>query len=253
MKLKSILIDDLADVRQTLRIMLEEFCGDQVEVIGEADGVKSGIEQIEQLRPQLLFLDINLGVGTGFDILSRFAQPTFFEVIFVTDYQEYAVRAFEVAAVGFVPKPISIDLLKKFVGRAAERVALSEVGKTTKVLLDNHQKSAPTEEVVTLPLSDRKLAFVRIADIVYCQAMEKETMVITAAGERITTLRNLGKLEEMFDSLGFHRIHHSYLIHEKYIRQYDKDSQKVLMSNGQRLEVSDRKRNAFLQSFLALK
>lgn len=252
MKIKSVIIDDHAEVRDTLRIMLTEFCGNQVEVVGEASGVKSGIEQIEKLKPQLVFLDINLGIGTGFDILSRFKQPTPFEVIFVTDYQEYAVRAFEVAAVGFVPKPISIELLQKYVNRAAERISAQETGKSTKVLLENYQKNGQ-DTVTTLPLSNRKLGFVRIGDIVYCQAMEKSSLVITAQKERIETTRNLGRLEEVFDNLGFHRIHHSFLVNEKHILSYDKDSQKVEMSNGQRLDVSERKRNDFLKKFLSPK
>jgi two-component system, LytTR family, response regulator len=247
--IKSLIIDDLADVRETLNIMLTEFCGDQITVIGEADGVKSGIEKIEKLKPQLVFLDINLGIGTGFDILSRFPQPAPFEVIFVTDYQEFAVRAFEVAAVGFVPKPISIELLQKYVGRAVERISLNETGKSTKILLENHQKR-DQEQTLSIPLSGGKLRFIRIADIIYCQAMAKESVIITAQKERITTTRGVGKLGELLDAFGFHLIHGSFLVNEKHIHEYDKDDQKVRMSNGQKLDVSDRKRNDFLKKFL---
>jgi two-component system, LytTR family, response regulator len=234
--------------------MLTEFCGDQITVIGEADGVKSGIEKIKELTPQLVFLDIQLGIGTGFDILSRFPQPTPFEVIFVTDYQEYAVRAFEVAAVGFVPKPISIELLQKYVGRAVERISLNETGKSTKILLENHQKhqnhQESQEQTLTIPLSGGKLRFIRIADIVYCQAMAKESVIVTAQKERVTTTRGIGRLGELLDAFGFHLIHGSFLVNEKHIHEYDKDDQKVRMSNGQRLDVSDRKRNEFLKKFL---
>lgn len=248
MKMKSLIIEDNASVRETLICMLQEFFDTQIEVIGEADSVKTGIEQITILKPQLVFLDIDLRIGTGFDILSRFPQPAPFEVIFVTDYKEYAVRAFEVAAVGFVPKPISLELLEKYINRAYERLSLNEVGKSAQVLLENHKKNEQ-EQMITLPRRDKRLAFVRISDIIYCQAMEKESFIITTQKETIATLRGLGKLEELLGKLDFHRIHNSFLVNRNYIKEYDTENQKVQMSNGQRLEVSDRKRNAFLQSF----
>lgn len=131
MIMKAVIVDDVELTRNTTRQMLEAFCEDDVEVIGEAESVTAAIKIINQLKPDLVFMDLDLGAGrevsdpntlqagkSGFDVLNAFDLPLPFEVIFVTAYQGYAIEAFELAAIGYVLKPLSPAKLIKYVERA---------------------------------------------------------------------------------------------------------------------------------------
>jgi two-component system LytT family response regulator len=252
--IKSIVVDDVQSVRQTIKSMLRDYCNDLVEVVGEAFDVSSAIEEINRLKPQLVFMDIQFDHtdgNEGFDVLKYFEEAIPFEVIFITDYYrnaDYLVQALEVAAVGFVSKPIEKEKLIKYIQRAKERIDLNEIGKSPQVLLENQTiKEHSQEQTIGINCVGGKLKFVRIADIIYCQAKDGLVQVITTSSV-LNTDRTLDRFGEILPKNHFFRIHHNCLVNLYHVKEYISggDSKKVHMSNNVFREIATRRVNDFL-------
>jgi two-component system, LytTR family, response regulator len=249
--IKSIVVDDVQAVRQTIKANIRDYCDDLVEVIGEAFDVNSAIEEINRLKPQLVFMDIQFEYTDGkegFDVLKHFGQEVPFEVIFITDYGQnanYLTQAIEVAAVGFVPKPIDKELLIKYVERAKERIDRNETGKSPRVLLENQSKEQLSQEQsIGINCVNSKLKFVKIANIIYFHAKEGLVQVITTT-ETLNTDRTLNRFSEILSKYHFFRIHHGDFINLHHVSEYQEGQQTIRMKNNTILKIADRRVNDF--------
>jgi len=247
MKLKAILIEDEYNVRQGFLKLLDRYCND-VEVIGQAESVEDGLSLINKSDIDILFLDINLPDGTGFDLINQVEEVNF-HIIFVTAYNQYAVDAFKLSAVDYLLKPISPDLLIK----AIEKV------KKIDPIRSNPQKSqiSNLQTFMSKPNNPDNKIIVRyqgglqllpIKDIVYCCAEGSYTFFKLADGTKYLAsvyLKEYGKLLEPYD---FARCHHSYLINLRQVKEIKKsDGGSCVMNDGTSVPISSRKRNFIIE------
>ena len=241
--LKSIIIDDELKSRESLRILIEDFC-EGVAVSALCQNVAEGLAAIEKHRPDVIFLDIQMQRETGFDLLNKIKQINF-EVIFTTAYSEYAIKAFKFSAIDYLLKPIDIEELKAALLKVEKKIGGSINGRLQQ-LMDNLKGGNTENFKLALPTSDG-LIFIKVNDIVYCEASSNYTNIYMLDGKKHLVSRTLKEYEEMLTESNFFRIHHSYLINLNLVKKYVRgDGGYVIMNNDTSLDVSKRKKEAFL-------
>ncbi len=241
--LKSIIIDDELKSRESLRILIEDFCTG-VEVSQLCQNVAEGLVAIEKHKPDVIFLDIQMQRETGFDLLNKIKEVTF-EVIFTTAYSEYAIKAFKFSAIDYLLKPIDIEELKASLLKVEKKIGGSITGRLEQ-LMDNLKGGNTENFKLALPTSDG-LIFIKVNEIVYCEASSNYTNIYMLDGKKHLVSRTLKEYEEMLAESNFFRIHHSYLINLNLIKKYVRgDGGYVVMNNDTSLDVSKRKKEAFL-------
>jgi len=239
--LKSILVDDEVSSRRSLHKVIEDHCPDLV-VVGEADSVESGRATILRLQPDLVFLDVEMKDGTGFDLLDSLEKITF-GLIFVTAFEKYAIRAFHFSALDYLLKPVGKDDLRSAVDKL-QLTNREDYDRMIELLLQNRFR--PTR--IALPVFDG-YRFIDIDRISYCVADGNYTKFCLEGGENILVTRTLKEYDGLLDLSGFYRIHHSYLVNLQKITRYKKgDGGTVVMSDGIELEVARRRKEGFLRN-----
>jgi two-component system LytT family response regulator len=240
--LKSIVVDDEPKSRENLKIVLQDFVSN-VAVEALCSTVDEAVIAINKVKPDIVFLDIEMQHETGFDLLNKI-HPIDFEVIFITAYSEYAIKAIKFAAIDYLLKPIDIEELKS----AVERVMQKREGRISgrlQILRDN--LTMPKDKLkIGLPTS-HGLIFTGIDNILYCEASSNYTVLYTADGKEYVASKTLKEYEDLLDEYNFFRIHHSYLVNIKAIKKYIKgDGGHVILANEVSLDVSKRKKTDFL-------
>ncbi|GAB5554399.1 MAG: LytTR family DNA-binding domain-containing protein [Saprospiraceae bacterium] len=245
--MRILIIDDESKARSSLRQMLQLFCPD-VEVIGEADGVRSGQQLIKEQTADLVFLDIEMQDGTGLDLLRQLGKVDF-QVVFVTAYNQYAVEAFRLSAIDYLLKPIQPERLVESVNRARKN---GRVQTGIGTLLENMQIQTKQDRKVVLKDAD-SLYVIQIKDILHCQADGGYTHFIIQGQKTITTSINLKEYEKLFGDFGFIRCHHSHLVNLQHIIRFDKaDGGQLVLSDHSKVPVSFRKKEKLLKSLQAI-
>lgn len=240
--MKAIIIDDIKESRINLLADLRDYCP-EIEVIGEADGVVSALKLLKQQQPDIVFLDIQLLDGSGFDILELLPKVNF-KVIFTTASDAFAIKAFKFSAIDYLLKPIDPDELVHAVKQAQHQHAI-EKGQLD-MLLMGLQKSEPNKRIA-LHTTER-ICLVEIADIVHCVASDNYTQFVLKDGAKILVSKTLKSYETMLSDSGFFRVHQSYLINTKYIKTIVKrDGGFVLLTNGAEIPIASRKRAEFFK------
>lgn len=243
MALQTIIVDDEKKGRQALKQMLQ-LLELPVELMAEARGVEDAIAAIDQLEPDLVFLDIRLGKGTGFDVLEGLKHRDF-HLIFVTAYDEYALKAFRYAAVDYLTKPIDPDQLEEAVERILALEGSKDIGQKLEALLQNRKS------LERLALHDAQgINLVPVKDIIYCQAQNNYTEFQVEGRKSILVSKTLKEYEELLQGEGFFRVHQSYLINLAKVTQFIKqDGGYVVMSDGAQIGVARRKKEELLKHF----
>jgi two-component system LytT family response regulator len=241
--LRTVIIDDEYHIRDTLVNMLEMNCPD-VRVVGQASGVVSGIATIKELQPELVFLDIQMKDGTGFDLLQ--AMPTIdFKVVFVTAYDHYALQAFRFSAVDYLLKPVNPEQLKEAVTRAGNLIH-EDFNKQMKVLEENLKSVTNNNKKIILRTAE-SIHLLDVGNIICCDSDSSYTTVHTVEGEKIIVSKTLKDYEEMLTECGFYRVHKSYLINLTHIKRFDRqDGGYIVLTNGLKIPVASRKRDEML-------
>ena len=240
---RSIIIDDEMKSRESLRILLEEFC-DNVEVMELCQNVEEGVQAILQHKPDVIFLDIQMQRETGFDLLTKI-KPIDFEIIFTTAYSEYAIKAFKFSAIDYLLKPINIEELKRAVYKVEKKLNV-RIADRVEQLIQNLRPATAHNFKLALPTSDG-LIFVKVEDIIYCEASSNYTEIFTLDGKKHLVSRTLKEYEDLLAEHNFFRIHNSHLINLGSIKKYVRgEGGYVIMSNDKSLDVSKRKKEAFL-------
>ena len=248
--IKAIIIDDENSAINVLSLLLKKKCKDDVEVIATTTSPIEGKELIEQHKPDLVFLDIEMPGMTGIDLIRSLHNPNF-HVVFVTAYDAYAVEAFELSAIDYLLKPIGADKVERVINKIKENIRKNQ-------LLMNEQlqqlerifkmSTNPNDNKIGVGMADR-IVFVNIPDIVYCEAQGNYTNVILNDGRKIVASKTLGEFENQLLSKNFFRIHHSYLINMNRVKEFQRhEGGYVMLENNIKLEVSQRKRKDFLEA-----
>lgn len=242
MKLKAILVEDEANSREILRNYISKYCPD-VNLLGEAATIKDGLKLINDLEPDLIFLDVEMPFGNAFDLLEQVQNRTF-ETIFVTAYNHYAMDALNNHAAYYLMKPINIDELIKGVAHVMD-IKKRENEIEGKILTSNFSS---VEGKITIPQQDG-FQVLEVADIHYCKADDNYTEIYLKE-KRIVVSKTLKYFEEALANFPFVRIHKSYLVNLNSIVKYKKGKGgSVVLSIGKELAVSATKKANLLAYF----
>lgn len=245
MQIKAIIIDDEPNAREKLQLMAERYCKD-LEIAATAKDAEEGIAAIEKHKPNLIFLDIEMPVLTGFDMLRRLPEINF-EIIFTTAHDQYAMRAIKFSALDYLLKPVDLEQLQDAVQKAVERRKEKSSAQQYQLLKDNLNKPQQTLEQIAVPAQTGML-FLKVADILYCEADSNYTKIILQNKQKIISTRTLKEYEELLQENGFIRIHHSYLINKLHVQKYIKgEGGQIVMSDGNTLDVSRRKKDDVIE------
>jgi two-component system, LytTR family, response regulator len=243
--MKAIIVDDEKDSREILANYLKKYCPD-VTVCGFGESVATGLEAIRQHQPDIVFLDIEMPYGNGFDLLDK-ADEINFETVFVTAFGNYAIQALNQSAAYYLLKPIDIDELIKAVEKIKNERRSENYLQHSRVLLDNIKSNAPQK--IMLPTMEG-FEIVSINTIIHCEAVDNFTRFHFEIGQPLLICRTLKYFEEVLKDHGFLRIHRSYLINPQFVVRYSKGKGGyVTMKNQQELEISPTKKKEFLELF----
>lgn len=244
MLLNAVIVEDELNGLINLKHLLAEYCKD-VEVIGDADGVESGLELFsrEDITPDVAFLDINLQDGKVFQLLNRLNEVDF-DIIFVTAYDQFAMKACEYSSIGYILKPIDPDKLVDAVSRVRPRNS----GRTQERLrvmqnFTNHPNSFDKMSIAALD----GIHFVKIRDIIRFEAEDNYTHIMLRGGHRITASKTIKAYEDMLSPFNFYRVHKRHVINMNYMKKFVKgEGGYLVMDDDVRIEVSRRRRPAFM-------
>lgn len=236
--IKAIIIDDIEQARVTLKKDLQTYAPD-VEVIGEAGGVVEGARLLKTVKPDVLFLDIQMQDGSGFDLLDILKEINF-RIIFITASDAHAIKAFRYAAIDYLMKPVDPDELVEALKKLREeKMNESEKYKLLNDSLKNHNKP---HERLALHTQD-KIHIVNIRDIIRCESNVNYTEFHFAGGKKLLVTKTLKDFEDLLSDQGFYRVHQSHLINTRYIKEFVKtDGGYLIMTDGCQVPVSTRKR-----------
>jgi len=229
-------VDDEASAREFLRARLGEVAP-EVTVLGEANNIDDAARLIAEKKPQLVFLDVEMPGGNGFELLKRLGHWDF-DVIFTTGYSKYAIQAIRFSALDYLLKPVQTDELRAAIDRHKERREAMTVD-VQQHFLSNIAQPSETQFKLTITHGDRTHA-IAPADITWCQADDNYTALHLIDDRRFISARTLKDYDEMLTPLGFLRVHRSSLVNRKHVDGIDGEG-RVRLSNGTRLEVSRRR------------
>ncbi len=243
MNLKTIIVEDEQTSREILKNYLTKYCP-TVEVIGEAENIDDALVLIRNNELDLVFLDVEMPYGSGFDLLEKLGN-TNFEVVFVTAYNQYAIEALNNHASYYLLKPISIDELIKAVDYVKQlRTKENELQNTVLV-----PKISATDSKITIPTQDG-FEVLEMKNIMYCKADDNYTEIYLENKQKKLVSKTLKYFEDILKENGFARIHKSYLVNVSYIASYKKGKGGTIsLSNGKELSVSASKKADFLSYF----
>lgn len=245
MSFKAIIVDDEPKGRTNLRKMLEEYSA-EVDVLAEAGTIEEAVALVKEKQPDILFLDIELQDGSGFDVLAKFPTRTF-DVIFVTAYNEYALKALKEQAIDYLLKPIDPEELVKAIVKISAKK--QQIG--SPLLLDELRLKAVSASPVLAKLQvpfDRGIRFVDVDKITRIKAKNNYSEIYLDGGEKIICSLTLGRLEEQLQGGRFIRVHQSHLVNIKFISKYYRTAGGQLeMVDGSSIEISRRKKDELLK------
>lgn len=234
--MRAILVDDEQANLENLHALLAKNCS-EVKVVAAANNIDDALEKVNLHRPDLLFLDIQMGKTTGFDLLKKLRDKTF-EVIFVTAYDNYGIQAVKFAALDYLLKPVDPDELKSAVAKAVERINSKINGEQLNFLLNQIKRTEPSIPKIALP-QQHEIRYVSVDDIVRCVADNTYTFFYLSSGDKILISKPLKEYSDLLKPQGFVRAHQSHLVNPKFVKSWLKeDGGTLLMNNGDKVPVS---------------
>ncbi len=238
--IRALLVDDEKPARLVLRSLITEYTQD-VEIIGECANVPDAVLAINKYNPDVVFLDIEMPEYSGFELLSFFNEPNF-EIIFVTAYSEYAIRAFEVSAVDYILKPIEITDLEKSVLKLKEKLTASSMQERLEALKANFEDERIRK--IVIPMTDG-LKFIKIPDIAFIQAKGAYAEINFKDKTKLLTSKVLRFFEQTLEpEADFVRVHRSSLVNISFVSSYNKGKSEVVLENGITIVVSNSKKTS---------
>lgn len=239
-----LIIDNDNKIREGLKEMLQKYCPSIIS-INEANSVASGFEAIQQLHPNLVYLDVEMDDGTGFDLIKKIGTYDF-QLVFITAYNKYAVEAFRMSAIDFLQKPIDLEELLESVEKAKNSINNINLQKQLQVLYESMGAMRTNEKKIVLK-DNEAIHFVRVQDIIRCEADGAYTKFYIANSAPILISKSLKEYDDMLSPFGFIRCHHSHLVNTSKILRFDKtEGGSLILDNNDYIPVSQRKKDQVL-------
>lgn len=239
----ALLIDDDSNLRNGMKSLLARYAP-EIRIIGEADSVETGVKIVLQNQPQVIFLDIHLGDGSGFDLLEEVNQRGKLnsQIVFITAHEQYAIKAFRFSALDFLLKPVDPEELQKVIEKLQQVIDKNDSVAHIDLLLENIRKKVDNFKRIALSNSDGIHLF-EVSDIIRCESEDNYTKFYIKNSKPILISKTLKEYEELLTEHGFERIHQSHLINLAYLKSYiKKDGGYVVMADNAHLPISQRKK-----------
>jgi len=244
--LRAILVDDEENSLNALKQKIIQHC-DEVTIIASCTKPDEAIEKINSLRPDILFLDIEMPGINGFSLLKKIDYKNS-EIVFVTAYDHYAIKAIRFSALDYLVKPVDVDELKATIDRANKKKSSGSSNQRLDLLLDHLSQTKKSFNRIAIP-SLEGIQFIKVTDIIYLEANVNYTHIYTAENSKYIVSRTIKDFEEILPSETFVRIHNSYIINKDYLEKYIRgEGGQVVLSNGVVLDVAKRKKADFLKA-----
>lgn len=245
-KIKSVIVEDEPSAREALRAYLSKYCP-QVEVVGEAHNAKQASELLHEIKPQLVFLDVELPFGNAFDILDACADLKF-ETIFVTAFSEYSLRALNQSAAYYLLKPVNIEELILAVDVATKEIEKNNYFDRNSIVVQNFKEQHPEKRHVILPTVEG-FEVVKMEDIIRLQGNGNFTDIYLKDGTKKMACRFLKHYDEVL-SFPFVRVHRSHIVNVECVKSYHKNGGgSVVLTDNSEIDVSANYKEGFLQHF----
>jgi two-component system LytT family response regulator len=242
MMIRAVIVDDEEKGRLTLKNVIEKNC-QNIQILDLCDSVLAATESIEKHNPDLVFLDIEMPFQNGFSLFEKFKNPTF-DVIFITAYDHYAIKAIKYSAMDYLLKPVDADELKAAVAKIKQKKTSLQLP-DFELLLSNLKLKGNSAKIAVPTFEG--LQMINSADIIKCTANESYTEIVLTSGKKIMVSRILKEYEDLLSDFNFFRVHNSCLINLAHVAKYIKgDGGYVVMIDGESVEVSRRKKNELL-------
>jgi len=249
--MRTIIIDDEEKARKTIYNYISLYCK-EVEIVAQADNVESGYTAILENRPELVLLDINMPDGTGFDLLKKFEKINF-KTIFITAYEEYAIKGFKFSALDYLLKPVNPQELIEAVEKARKIIYSENFELRYKTFLFNYDNRTKSDKKLVLKTSE-SIYMIDIKDIVRLEADGSYTTFFINDNRKIMVSKNLKEYEELLTEYNFFRPHHSHLVDLDYMQSFEKrDGGTIVMKDKSTVSVATRRKDDLLSLFEELK
>jgi two-component system LytT family response regulator len=245
--IRCVLIDDESNSLEMMEWLLKTYCP-QVVIEAMCNSASNGIEAINKFKPDVVFLDIEMPHMNGFDMLEQF-DKLFFDVVFCTAYDQFAIKAFRYSALNYLLKPVDPEDLKETVRRIEEKQASPSRDQIELLLQNIRQTAKPTAQRIALTTGDGMI-FVPTGDIIYCQAESNYTSVVLTGGKKVLVSKVLKDIDEALSGPDFFRIHNSFLVNMNHIAKFVRgDGGYVVMEDGATISISRSRRQEFMDMF----
>jgi len=248
--MKAILIDDEISNLENLRTLLEKHCP-QVSITATTQNINDAVNIVEKYSPDLVFLDIQIGEQTGFDVLKLLPARNF-EVIFVTAYGQYGIQAVKFAALDYLLKPIDIEELISAVNKAEHKLTTQKQNLQLDFLLQQLKKPETNVSKIALQMQSQ-IRYVALSEIIRCEADNTYTCFFLSSNEKILVSKSLKEYADLLRPNGFLRTHQSHLVNPKYVKSWLKeDGGILLLTSGEKIPVSKPNKDTVKQSLQQL-
>lgn len=246
--IKAVIVDDSPEARASLSADLERYCTG-VQLIGQAGSMAEGLKTLRELKPDVVFLDIDLGDGDGFGLLEQLGE-TQTKVIFTTGMDSHGIRAIKFSALDYLLKPVDPDELAGAVEKLAQEKQKLSISENLRLLTEHLRPASGSGPIKRLALNSAdKVQVVNISDIIRCESERNYTTFFLKGGKQIVVTKTLKEYEELLEPNGFVRVHHSHLINLEHLKEFIKhDGGYALMDDNSHVPVSVRKRDDLLKA-----
>lgn len=242
--MKAMIVDDEEKSRKALLTILLGIAPD-LEVVAQASSVAQALPVVQALKPELLFLDVNLTDGLGFDLLEQLNWREF-KVVFITGHDHYAIRAFRFNAIDYILKPPDPDQVAEAIEKAKSQPNVA--AHFTERFVPLRQQSPESSRTKIALAEAGSVSIVALSDVIRCESEGSYTTFFTTKGRKIVVSKQLKEFDELLAPCGFYRVHQSHLVNLSHVEQLIREDNGVLvMSDGSRVEVSRRRKEGVVE------